>query len=52
MDFDLSPAQLELQERATRAGLAIRDRAKEWDSSNAIAYQEVVDHVASTISSR
>lgn len=45
MDFDLSPAQLELQERATRAGLAIRDRAKEWDSSNAIAYQEVVDHV-------
>jgi butyryl-CoA dehydrogenase len=45
MDFDLSPAQLELQERATRAGLAIRDRAKEWDRSNAIAYQEVVDHV-------
>jgi butyryl-CoA dehydrogenase len=45
MDFDLSPAQLELQERATRAGLAIRDRAKEWDRSNAIDYQEVVDHV-------
>ena len=45
MNFDLTPQQIELQQRATAAGLALRDRAKEWDRTNDINYQEVVDHV-------
>lgn len=45
MDFQLTPAQLELQERATRAGLEIRHRAEEWDQTNDVPYQEVVEHV-------
>ncbi|AFR48192.1 acyl-CoA dehydrogenase family protein [Gordonia sp. KTR9] len=45
MDFTLSPAQLELQERARVAGEAIRHRAARWDRENHVPYQEVVDHV-------
>ena len=45
MDFSLTEQQLELQERATKAGLALRDRASGWDRTNKVPYAEVVEHV-------
>ena len=46
MDFSLTEAQQELQERATKAGSALRDAAAEWDRTNKVPYQDVVEHIA------
>ncbi|MDV6271339.1 acyl-CoA dehydrogenase family protein [Rhodococcus globerulus] len=41
MDFDFTPEQLELKERARAAGLVWRGRHKEWDSENQSPYAEI-----------
>jgi butyryl-CoA dehydrogenase len=46
MDFNLSDAQVKLQERAYAAGLALRDKTAEWDRTNTCDYQAVVQHIA------
>jgi butyryl-CoA dehydrogenase len=42
MDFSLSPEQLELQERATIAGLEFRDEAAKWDREDRVDYRRVL----------
>ncbi len=46
MDFTLSEAQQDLQERAMKAGLALRNQAADWDRTNSAPYQRVVEHIA------
>jgi butyryl-CoA dehydrogenase len=41
MDFDLTPAQLELQQRAREAGLRWRGQHTAWDRDDASPYAEV-----------
>lgn len=45
MEFTLSEQQKDLRECAAKAGRALRGRAAEWDRSNKVPYQEVVEHV-------
>lgn len=46
MARELTSDQIDLQKRAFDAGLLLRDRVAEWDRTNKVPYQEVVDHVA------
>ena len=45
MDFTLTAAQSELQERATAAGKEFRDRAAEWDTTDDAPYRELFDRM-------
>ncbi|MGW5106079.1 acyl-CoA dehydrogenase family protein [Nocardia sp. NPDC004123] len=45
MDFQLSPEQLALQDRALQAGRALRDEVAEWDRLNKVPYDRVVQHI-------
>ncbi len=46
MDFQLSADQRALQDRALRAGRELRHEAPEWDRTNKVPYQRVVQHIA------
>ncbi|PBC52117.1 isovaleryl-CoA dehydrogenase [Rhodococcus sp. ACS1] len=43
MDFDFTPEQLELKERAHKAGMAWRGRHTSWDRDDASPYREVTE---------
>jgi butyryl-CoA dehydrogenase len=47
VEYVLIDEQLGLCEKATQAGLELRDKAARWDRDNMVPYQEVVDHVRS-----
>jgi butyryl-CoA dehydrogenase len=46
MDFQLSADQRALQDRALRAGRELRHEVPEWDRTNKVPYQRVVQHIA------
>ena len=41
MNFGLTPAQLDLQQRAETLGRSLRDRAREWDESDDAPYTDI-----------
>ncbi len=43
---ELTKDQTELRDRAFEAGLSLRDQVAEWDRTNSVPYQKVVDHIA------
>lgn len=45
MDLTLTPDQMALRDRATEAGLKLRDKAAAWDRANYAPYPEVVQHM-------
>jgi butyryl-CoA dehydrogenase len=45
MDFELTPEQADLQERALAAGAEFRDSAREWDESDDAPYREIFDRM-------
>jgi alkylation response protein AidB-like acyl-CoA dehydrogenase len=45
MDFDFSPAQRELQERAVAAGAEFRDQARAWDEQDDAPYRAIFDRM-------
>jgi butyryl-CoA dehydrogenase len=45
MDFDLTPEQLELQQRALAAGAEFKDQAREWDESDDAPYREMFKRI-------
>ena len=45
MDFELTPDQMELQQRAAAAGAEFRDQAAAWDASDAAPYHEIFDRL-------
>ena len=46
MGLQLSSDQIELQARAFEAGSKLRNQVAEWDRTNKVPYQRVVDHIA------
>ena len=46
MGLQLSSDQIELQARAFEAGSKLRNEVADWDRTNKVPYQRVVDHIA------
>ena len=45
MDFNLTPAQLDLQQRAAEAGAEFREQARAWDERDEAPYREIFDRM-------
>ena len=46
MGLQLTSDQIELQARAFEAGSKLRNEVADWDRTNKVPYQRVVDHIA------
>ena len=45
MDFELTPAQLDLQQRAVAAGAEFKDQAARWDEEDDAPYRRIFDRM-------